>query len=38
MNNSKSIDELLKEGYLASNKEDLEIKNDFVFIDMENWD
>ncbi len=37
-NNSKSIEELLKEGYLASNQEDLEITNDFVFIDLENWD
>ena len=31
---SKSMKELLKEGYLASNKEDMEITKDFEYIDF----
>jgi hypothetical protein len=36
--NSIPMEELLKEGYIASRDEDIAITNDFVYVDMEHWD
>jgi hypothetical protein len=33
-----SISEILKEGYIASSKEDNKISADFCISDLENWD
>ncbi len=37
-NDQKSMNELLKEGYISVSDEDSELINDFSSSDLENWD